>query len=129
MANRYLRQFTKSFDTERVIIDGYGSVNDSIGTPTFTAAAGVQSITRNSAGNYTILLQDSWPAFLSGNVSLVMASGLISATVALVSVDVTVTKKVNFVVVNTSGAAVELPPQSGFYFYFEVKNSGLARGH
>jgi hypothetical protein len=128
MANRYFRPIAGSFDTGRVIVDGYGSVADSVGTPVFTAGGGVASVTRNSAGNYTVLLQDSYPSFLSGAITLSMPSGLISATTAIISADVTVAKKVNFVVINTSGAAVELPPQAGFYFNFELKNSKETRG-
>ncbi len=128
MANRYLRQFPKTFDTEAVIIDGYASINDSVGTPTFTAGGGVTSVTRTAAGVYDIVLDDSWPLVLYKNVSLNMLSGLQSIDPVCTFEDPLVTKKFTYKFLNTSAVAVELLPQVGFYFMFVLKNSGLIRG-
>lgn len=128
MANRYMKPVLGSFDTARVIIDGYFSVVDSVGTPSALSGGGLTSITRNSAGNYSLLLSDQYYSFLSGSFSTVMPSGLVSLTPTIISNDVTTAKKVNFVFLNTSGVAVELPPQAGVYFNFELKNSIIKRG-
>jgi len=128
MANRLFKQFTASADSARVIVDGYFNVVDSVGTPGTLSGGLLTSITRNSAGNYTLLLSDSYPLFLSGYISSVMPAGLVSLDPQLISTDVTVAKKINFVFINTSGVAAELPPQSGVYFNFELKNSALKRG-
>ena len=61
MANRQLQQFQLSFEKQLVHI--FASVTfGSSGAPTLNAAAskGVKSITRNSTGDYTIVLQDTY---------------------------------------------------------------------
>jgi hypothetical protein len=128
MANRYGRQFTKSGDTERWILDGYASVTDSVGTPSAITGFGLSSLTRTGVGSYSVLLQDSWPQFLSGYITLNMPAGLASIDPVLVTTDVTVAKTITFKILNTSGSAVDVPAQTGFWFNFEVKNSGVPRG-
>jgi len=54
---------------EKAVVDLYMKVAiGAAGAPTISRAKGVTSITRNSAGKYTIVLQDNYYAFL-------MASG------------------------------------------------------
>lgn len=128
MANRYFKQFTESFDTNTVVVDGYGQVTDSVGTISFTAAGGVTSFVRNSTGNYTITLQDQYNILLNPDLSIVMPSGTSVITTVWKLLDPLVTKTFTFQCLNTSNAAVDPPPQAGFYFCFLLKNSGLARG-
>ncbi len=55
--NRYLNQFRLSF--EKNIVEYFLKVSiGSTGAPTIVEAKGVTSVTRNSAGKYTILLAD-----------------------------------------------------------------------
>lgn len=128
MANRWQNQFTQSIDAERTIVDGYGQITDSIGTVSFTPAAGVASFVHNSTGFYTITLQDAYNLVLSAPApTFVMTSGIISATGVWTVLD-PLNKTFSFKVINTSGSVVELPPQAGIYFTLFLKNSGLPRG-
>jgi hypothetical protein len=55
--NRFLQQFRYSF--EKNIVEYFLKVSiGASGAPTIVEAKGVTSVTRNSAGNYTILLAD-----------------------------------------------------------------------
>lgn len=128
MANRYTNQFLATFDKGVSIVDGYGQITDSAGSVSFTAGGGVASVTRNSTGNYTILLQDQYNLVLNPDVSFVMPSGTAVISTVWTVLDPLVTKKLTFQCLNTSNAAVDPPPQAGFYFSLLLKNSGLPRG-
>lgn len=129
MANRYFKQFVKTLDSERVLIDGYAGITDSVGSVSFPAGqGGVASITRNSAGNYSIVLQDQYPALLYPDVNVMEPSGVAGWDVVWTTLDPVITKTFRVQFLNQSGNAADLPPQSGFYFSLMLKNSTLGRG-
>ena len=79
MSDRFGFQFTKSIIPEKWILDGYVSIG-STGALSPTLASGGQtlpiwlkSITRNSAGNYTVVLTDSWATVPRINVEVIGA--------------------------------------------------------
>lgn len=66
MANRLLNQFGASF--EKAVVNVFADVTiGATGAPTLNAAKskGVKSIVRNSAGDYTLTLQDTYAKFFS----------------------------------------------------------------
>ncbi len=66
MANRQFQQFRYSM--EKAVVDLYMKVAiGAAGAPTISRAKGVTSITRNSSGKYTIVLQDNYYALLHVN--------------------------------------------------------------
>jgi hypothetical protein len=81
--NRRLFQFRYSF--ERDVAEYFLKVTiGAAGAPTLTEAKGVASITRNSAGNYTILLQDSSNLLLDVNSQSISGSSPQAAPISTV---------------------------------------------
>lgn len=128
MANRWLNQFTKSFEKEVVHIFGNAAIGAS-GSPTLDTSndsKGVASIARNSTGNYTITLQDSYYKFL--DFSVVFANGgTVAAAPNLdlqtISVGTSTGGTVRFVTRNNSGTATDPDNGSTMYFHLVVGNS------
>lgn len=110
-------------------------ISDGYGTPDFSNVPSgiVHSVTRNSTGNYTIALQQSWYALLDVHVASEIASGsplfaftqLVSDTVGSTSAGGPGQTKqgITFKFVNGSGTAVELPSGSSFRFTLFLKRS------
>jgi hypothetical protein len=76
MANQYGRQFI--FTKEPAVWKLFGYVTfGSTGAPILVAGRnkGIQSITRNSAGNYTVKLTDSYVGFLHFSANMIVATG------------------------------------------------------
>lgn len=145
MANRYLKQFRYSPDTNMTTIDGYSTISDSVGTVGTTSAGLVSSVARAGVGKYTITLQDSWATFKSAQFTPICpTSDSIAYYSAITSYNVSGSTSTNSVVgVSTAGsvtaktitvqfyknnAAAELPANSGFSFQINLKNSGLPVG-
>lgn len=129
MSNRYYRQFTCSNNPGVVIL--YASISfGSTGAPTVSTSNGAQSITsvtRNSAGDYTIVFQDLWSSLLG--VDHVFNSGSSAPAspgmyVKANNVAVAASKSIELVF-NTSGTATD--PASGeiVYLEFHLKNSSV----
>lgn len=61
MSNRYMNQFAHSIEQSKVFLFGKVAIG-ATGAPTLSAvnSKGIKSITRNSAGKYTIVLQDNY---------------------------------------------------------------------
>ena len=82
MANRYLRQFTSSFEPQVVNVFGRVTFGAS-GAPTLVTASskGIKSISRVSAGKYTIVLGNPVnPVITDTYPSLLMVSRLFDET-------------------------------------------------
>ena len=79
MANRRLFQFQYSY--ERDLVDIYANVTiGAAGAPTLQSnAKGVSSITRNSAGDYSIALTDNFNKLMSLRAVSQNATGIIAA--------------------------------------------------
>lgn len=72
MASR-LFQFRYSYERDLVDIQAKISIGAS-GAPTLTLAKGIVSMTRNSAGNYTIKLKDQFNKLMDVKVSFISGS-------------------------------------------------------
>lgn len=126
MANRFLQQFRYSF--EKSIVDVYFKVTiGATGAPTLDAAnsKGVKSIARNSAGKYTVTLQDTYIKLLDFDVTELLASGIPSSpNVCLVSQAVTNSAAPTVVFTMSTGGVATDPDNGGvLYGRITVSNS------
>lgn len=120
---------------EMWVVPGKVSISDGYGTPDYTAVPSgvVSSVSRNSTGNYTIYLSQSWYALLSVHVASEIGSGspafaftqVLSDTVGSTSYGGAGQTKqgVTFKFVDGSGTAVELPSGAAFRFTLFLKRS------
>lgn len=94
MANSRLFQFHYSY--ERDLVDVMLKVSiGAAGAPTIVNGKGVTSITRNSAGKYTILLKDNFNILLGADVAqIVPAPGATASSWSITSETVSSTKTV-----------------------------------
>lgn len=81
--NRRLFQFRYSF--EREVVEYFAVVTiGSTGAPTLTIGKGISSITRNSAGQYTLRLQDASAKLLGVNVMFNSGTSAAAAPIVVV---------------------------------------------
>lgn len=117
-----MNQFSSSFVKGKVSLYAQVAIG-ATGAPTLSAAnsKGIASIARNSAGKYTITLQDNYYSFLCVNASVLLASGLAACVSqpCVVSQAVQTTKTVVVQFVDFAGAAVEV--DNGAVLYLEIK--------
>jgi hypothetical protein len=75
MANRSFHPFKGALEIDVAVLYGQFAVGAS-GAPTLSAQAskGIKSVVRNSAGKYTVTLQDSYAAFLWGAAQILDAT-------------------------------------------------------
>lgn len=83
MANRNLFQFQYSYQRDLVHIFAQVSFA-AAGAPTLVSGKGVASITRNSAGLYTIALQDSFAGVMQIDHKPLLASGAPAAPLMVI---------------------------------------------
>ena len=136
MANRSFQRL-QALDKEIKIIHGQFAVGGS-GAPTLSASksVGVKSVTRNSAGDYSVVLgvpggsSDLYSHFFGGyfDIQKSTALGGTSGGMAFqlkaaptVSTDGTV----NFIALDKDGAAAEIGSGETVHFMFVLKNSAL----
>lgn len=114
MANRSFSQFFLSLLKQPVLLTGRVTFGSS-GAPTLDAVSskGIKSITRNSAGKYTVVLQDTYPKLFAFKHVFVVGSGAPAAPAAfLISEQVASGTTPSFVVqFNAAGTATD--PASG----------------
>jgi len=131
MANQfgYNQLFTDRPETW--IADGYVSIG-ATGAPTLaTVPSGIVStVTRNSAGNYKIVLAQNWYALLDAHVASEIPAGLSPAFLFSQLDSDTVGsaasgQKVTVRFVDKDGTATELPSGSGFRFCLLLKKSSI----
>lgn len=82
MANRLFQQFRYSL--EKNVVELFAQVTyGATGAPTLVTAnsKGIKSVVRNSAGNYTITLQDTYFKFLGVDLTPVVPTGTPAAPV------------------------------------------------
>jgi hypothetical protein len=126
--NRLYTQFQYSLE-KRVVNLWMKAAIGSTGAPTISAAAskGVTSIARNSAGKYTITLDDKYVDLLGLRHSLEFSSGDPSAAggVVLRSQAVSTAKTIVVEFLDETGAAVELSNGVVLRMKFELKASSV----
>ena len=121
--NRRYNQFRLSLEKDIVDLYFKAAIGAS-GAPTLSAAAskGVASITRNSAGNYTVVLSDKYNAFLHFSVAQLLSTGLPAARdMGLISANMA-TPSVNFVL-GTAGSATDPDNGSTMYGHITARKS------
>lgn len=126
MANRYGNQFWYSLVPNKWSLFGLAAIG-ATGAPTINASKskGFTSITRNSAGNYTLVLQDVWVDFLGFQATVLDSGANTVCTVYVVSQAVATsgTRTIVFQCLDFAGLAVD--PRNGASIYWEaiLKNS------
>lgn len=80
--------------------------------PTVSQSKGIASIVRNSAGRYTITLEDNYQALMAANVTVLSAS-LTNSSVQVVSEDVTSLSAPTVVIQVKDDAGLAADPASG----------------
>jgi hypothetical protein len=125
MANRYLYQFRGSFEPARVTISMKVSIGAS-GAPTLVSGQnrGVSSIVRNSAGRYTITLQDSYARLLMLSRTPMRSSPSASPETTIIA-DNSATLAAPTIVIQCSAAGVATDPANGetMMIQMDLKNS------
>lgn len=125
--NRLYNQFRLAL--EKRIVDLYAQVAiGATGAPTLnlSKSKGIASITRNSAGLYTIVLQDNYVDLLMFNHAVFLAAGAPSAVGGAVirANNVAATaKSIQVLFVDNAGAAVELDNGTNLFLQFSLKAS------
>ena len=136
MANRSFQRL-QALDKEIKIIHGQFAVGGS-GAPTLSASksVGVKSVSRNSAGDYTLVLgvpggdSDLYSHFF-GMYFDIQKSTAIGSTAGGASFQlkaaptVSTDGTINFIALNSSGAAAEIGSGETVHFMIVLKNSAL----
>lgn len=129
MANRRFEQFQLSLEKAVVNLYGQFAVGAS-GAPTMSAtkSKGIASVVRNSAGRYTITLQDQYQYLLMFDTTIVLASGAPGTTTSpecIVRQDNSKAQVPTLVIefLDGTGAATELTSGVTLLFQAQLKNS------
>lgn len=102
------------------------------GAPTLTSGKGITSVTRNSAGKYTFLLDDSYNTFLYGDVTVMNSTlsdpsvagtkaNLFSEAVATVAAPTVVFQFTK----STDGSALDPANGAVFFVVLHIRNSSV----
>ncbi len=120
MANRRTFQFRYSFEQKPTEVFAKVTIGAS-GAPTLVAAnsKGVKSIVRNGAGDYTITLQDNYPALLMMKHVINSGSSAPASPGMYIKADTSsaATPAINFIM-NAAGTATD--PASGEIVYLQM---------
>lgn len=116
MANRYMDQFCYSLEKGKSALFVKVAIG-ATGAPTLdtTNSKGIKSITRNSAGQYTLVLQDAWSRYLGMEARFIQSSTGIPASpiVGLKSQSVATAGGGSIVFVCSTGAGAATDPGNG----------------
>lgn len=111
MANRLYRQFRYSL--EPMVVELYAKVSiGAAGAPTIVSAKGIASVVRNSAGDYTINLQDTYQKLLDADMISIVAT-VPASPVMSVKLDSSAILAAPLVEVVMSTGGVATDPASG----------------
>ena len=136
MANRSFQRL-QALDKEIKIIHGQFAVGGS-GAPTLSASksVGVKSVTRNSAGDYSVVLgvpggsSDLYSHFFGGYFDIQKSTALGGTSGGMAfqlkaAPTVSTNGTVNFIALDKDGAAAEIGSGETVHFMFVLKNSAL----
>lgn len=125
--NRRTYQFHSAFEAQTVALYMNVAIGGT-GAPTLTSNQnkGIASITRNSAGNYTIVLQDSYTRLLSADMVSLNASIAAAPDLTILDDNSADLSSPN-IVIQTSAAGVATDPASGevLLIHMQMKNSSI----
>lgn len=126
MANR---NFFRKQSMEREVKELHVQASiGAVGAPTLSRKLGVASMARNSAGNYTITLEDKYNALLNVGVVKQLASGAPSSVQCVIrSESVASAKTVVIEFVDKDGAAVEVDSGTIVKIRLDLKNTSVTR--
>lgn len=118
--NRLFNQFFLSLERGKAILFAKVAIG-ATGAPTLNAikSKGIATVVRNSAGNYTVTLNDIYVDMYSLHVNFLNVAGAGVAYVYIESQDVDAAKTIVFQCKDLSGAAVD--PTSGTEMQIEIK--------
>lgn len=129
MANRRLYQFTYSSIANPVHVFAKITFGAS-GAPTLASNAFISSVTRNSAGDYTIVFRDLWSSLLGVNVVFDSGSSLPAAPAMNVKSNLVATaaSKSLEIVFSDLETPAATDPASGEIAYLDIvlKNSSVS---
>lgn len=130
MANRMWTEF--QYSLEKRVVNLFASVAvGATGAPTLNAASskGIKSVVRNSAGNYTINLSDTYQRLLFMDSAVVLGSGAPSSGTTLQMIiradnsNNQTTPNVQVEFLNSSGTAVDLASGATLLLAPQLSNS------
>lgn len=126
MSNRYMNQFRYSL--ENAVVELWGQVAiGATGAPTLSTAnsKGIASISRASAGKYTITLVDAYTRLMSVDTMFLVAGIPASPDTSIFSQTISSGGKV--IVIQCSVGGVATDPASGetMFFKMALKNSSV----
>jgi hypothetical protein len=127
MANRQFQQF--QFTLEKFVVTLFGKATiGAAGAPTLSQvnSKGIKGIVRNSAGDYTITLQDSYYKLLDVKAVVQNASGIPASGVVGIKANAVTTAPNGTLEVVFSNGGAATDPASGdtIYFIVRLSNSG-----
>lgn len=124
MANRWFNQFQGTLEKSVVTLFAEIAIG-ATGAPTLTRGKGVASIVRDSAGTYTLTLQDSYPRLLGWRFGFLVDGDPAAPLVNPKTETVSSTKTVVFQC-NAVDGTTATDPASGEKLFVELKlsNSG-----
>ncbi len=134
MANRYLKQYSYTFEQDQCTIYGRFVVGATGAVTAGTVkGGGVSGVVRDDVGEYTITLTDKWNCMLEFNAWLVSASGnsvvaaveAFNATPANFQTDFATNGSFKVQCLDFAGAAVDPANTNYFYFKIVVRNSSV----
>lgn len=118
MANAYMYQFR--FSPVPAVSELFAKITiGATGAPTLSAAnsKGIASITRNAAGKYTIVLNDSWNKFLNLKACFLSSSGAAAPDVCVFSEAVSASKSL---IILCQAGGVNTDPANGEVMYLQI---------
>lgn len=121
MANR---NFNRKQALEKEVKEIYAKItHGSSGAPTLTTGVGISSITRNTTGDYTLVLQDKYNSLKMAEATLIKSSGE-DIRMQIKSETVSSNGTINYLTLTGSSAT---DPSSGsiLLLKFELKNSSV----
>jgi hypothetical protein len=124
MANRTFTQFRLALEKQPVDLFAQVAIG-ATGAPTLNVAnsKGIASIARNSAGEYTITLQDAYVRLMMAQAVVLNATGIsASPDLGLISADV-VTAKTVVIQLSAAGTATDLASGDVLMLQLTLSNS------
>lgn len=126
MANRRMSQFRYSM--ENTVVDLYMVVTiGATGAPTLTRAQGVTSITRDSAGQYSIILNDIYNQLLGLDCMFYASTSAAAAPMVVLESNTIATAKTLVIQCRAIDNSTATDPGNGeiMYLHLALRNSSL----
>jgi hypothetical protein len=126
MANRRLEQFRLS--AEKQVVDLYGVITiGATGEPTLTRAKNIASCTRNSAGQYTIVLDDVYNQLIGIDVMFYAGTSAAAAPMVVLESNSISTTKTFIIQCRAIDNSTATDPADGeiMYLHIALRNSSI----